>query len=76
MKLKKIIMESLTGFIIWTILLSPYMIFVVKTTFEQYVSWVGMQAILVPLIAPIVFRITKKVEIENLKKDIEELEKL
>ena len=60
MKLKKIIMESLTGFIIWTILLSPYMIFVVKTTFEQYVSWVGMQAILVPLIAPIVFRITKK----------------
>ena len=59
MNLKKILLEAVTGFIFWTLFLTPYMIFIVQTTTEQYISWLGMQGILVPVIAPIVFRMTK-----------------
>jgi hypothetical protein len=38
------------------------MFLIVKNTWEQYISWLGMQFILVPIIAPIVFTITEKVQ--------------
>ena len=57
--IKRFITEAIVGFVVWTLALTPYMWFVVKTTFDQYIAWVGMQATLVPIIAPFVFRITK-----------------
>jgi len=62
MNIKKILLEAIIGFILWTFFLTPYMMFVVKTTWEQYILWLGMQALIVPIIAPIVFRVTKYVE--------------
>ena len=53
---KRFLVEALAGFIFWTVALTPYMLFVVKVTFEQYVSWIGMQLILVPPIAPLSVR--------------------
>lgn len=42
------IKDAVASFMFWTIFLTPYMLFVVKTTKEQYLAWVGMQAIIVP----------------------------
>lgn len=58
MKIKHIVFESLFGFILWTLFLSPYMIFIVQTTIHQYITWLIMQLILVTPIAPVVFRLT------------------
>lgn len=52
MKVEKFLAKALAGFIFWTVVLTPYMLFVVRVTFEQYVSWIGMQFILVPPLAP------------------------
>ena len=60
-KLKKFAIEALLGFILWTLFLTPYMWFIVKTTIEQYTSWLMMQAVIVPLIAIIVVNITNKI---------------
>lgn len=46
--LKQFLKDAVISFLYWTLTLTPYMIFVVKTDFQQYVAWVGMQAILVP----------------------------
>ena len=51
-KVKKFLVEALAGFIFWTVALTPYMLFIVKVTFKQYLSWIGMQLILVPPLAP------------------------
>lgn len=69
MKIKEILLEAVIGFIFWTLFLTPYMVIVVKTTTTQYISWLGMQAILVPIIAPVVFWITKKVKSKLLKEE-------
>ena len=57
-RIKIFLVEAIAGFILWTLALTPYMLWVVKTTNDQYIAWLGMQAILVPIIAPFVFRIT------------------
>lgn len=62
MKGKKIVVQALVGFALWTAFLTPYMLFVTKVSLEQYAFWLLMQAVLVPVIAPIVFRITAKAE--------------
>lgn len=59
---KKILLEAVFGFILWTLFLTPYMIFVVRTSLEQYMLWLGMQACLIPPLAPLVFKITKCIE--------------
>jgi membrane protein DedA with SNARE-associated domain len=56
--IKKFLLQAVVGFALWTGFLTPYMLFVTRVTFEQYLFWLLMQAILVPLIAPIVFRAT------------------
>jgi len=61
MNWKKTIISSVVGAILWTVCLTPYVWFVTKMTIDQYISWLGMQFILVPLIAPIVFWGTEKV---------------
>lgn len=61
MNWKKTLISSVVGAILWTICLTPYVVFVTKMTPEQYISWLGMQFVLVPLIAPLVFWGTEKV---------------
>jgi len=58
-KIKKYLMEGIIGCILWTILLTPYVLLVTKMTTFQYISWVIMEIILIIPLAPIVFRITK-----------------
>jgi hypothetical protein len=60
--IKKYLLQAVVGFALWTAFLTPYMLFVTRVTFDQYLFWLLMQAILVPLIAPIVFRVTVKCE--------------
>lgn len=60
-KCKKYLVESICGFILWSIFLTPYMFLIVKVDFTQYLAWLSMQIFLVTPIAPIVFRITKYV---------------
>lgn len=57
MNWKKIFVEAIAGFIGWTSLLTPYMVFVVRVTFRQYLSWILMQIILVPFIAPVDYQV-------------------
>jgi len=60
MDIKKTLISSIVGAITWTALLTPYVVFITKMTWTQYLSWLGMQFILVPLISPIVFWITER----------------
>lgn len=52
--------SAIVGAVGWTIFLTPYVLFVVGMTMEQYLSWLVMEFVLVPPVAPIVFYITKK----------------
>lgn len=52
-------MEGIIGCILWTIFLTPYMLYVTKMTVIQYTSWIFMEVILIIPLSPIVFRITK-----------------
>ena len=52
-------MEGVIGCILWTILLSPYMLLITKMTAIQYILWIVMEIILIIPLAPIVFRLTK-----------------
>ena len=49
---RKFLLEALAGFIFWTVILSPYMIFVVKVDVSQYWKWAIMQIILIAPFAP------------------------
>ena len=60
--IKQFIKDAIISFIYWTLALSPYMIFVVKTSLEQYIAWVGMQAILVPPLGAIFSIIARKLK--------------
>jgi membrane protein DedA with SNARE-associated domain len=61
MKVKKFLIEAFCGFVLWTGLLTPYMIFVMATTVEQYLSWIIMQAVVVPPVSVAVINITNKI---------------
>lgn len=61
MKGKRMLIEALCGFVFWTLFLTPYMVFVTKMSLEQYISWIGMQLILVPPISIVVMYLTNKV---------------
>lgn len=52
-RITKFSLQALGGFIFWTGSLTPYMIFIVHTSFQQYIKWFGMQLILVPVLAPL-----------------------
>lgn len=58
-KIKRFLIEGVIGCILWTILLTPYMLLVTRMTTMQYLSWVLMEVILIIPLAPVVFRITK-----------------
>lgn len=59
-RLKKVVFEALIGFVLWTAILTPYVLFVTQMTFNQYLSWLLMQAIIVPPVAVVVLRITNR----------------
>jgi len=59
--IKKFILEALLGFILWTIMLTPYMLLVVKIEINQYVSWLSMQGLIVPFCSIVAINVTNKV---------------
>lgn len=61
-KLKGILIEAIVGFIFWTTSLTPYTLIVMQVTLTQYLQWVLMEAILVPPLAILAFRLTYKVK--------------
>jgi len=60
-KIAEVIISALLGAALWTIALTPYVVLVTRMTIEQYKSWIVMEFILVPPVAPIVFWVTKRV---------------
>ena len=52
-QLRKTLLQALAGFVFWSITLTPYMIDFVDTNREQYWRWIGMQVLIVPILAPI-----------------------
>ena len=57
---KNYLKEAGTGFVLWTLFLTPYMVLVTRVSLGQYISWLVMQAVLVPPIAVLVYRITNR----------------
>ena len=58
MKFKKLLLEAALGFCLWTGILTPYVLLVTQMTVNQYLSWLLMQAIIVPPVAIAVLRVT------------------
>ena len=58
MNLKTLFIEAILGFVLWTLFLTPYVLLVTSMSLNQYLSWLLMEAILVPPIAVFVVRIT------------------
>jgi membrane protein DedA with SNARE-associated domain len=57
---KKFIVEAVVGFVLWTAILTPYVLLVTLMTLSQYLSWLLMQAIIVPPVAIVVVRVTNR----------------
>lgn len=60
--LKQFLKDAVISFLYWTLTLTPYMVFVVKTDFQQYIAWVGMQAVLVPPLGAVFSIIARKLK--------------
>jgi len=60
--IKQFIIDAIASFIYFTATLTPYMIFIVKTTLEQYLAWLVMQAVLVPPLGAIFSIIARKLK--------------
>lgn len=60
--IKQFATDAIISFFYWTLVLSPYMIFVVKANFEQYIAWVAMQIILVPPLGAVFSIIARKMK--------------
>jgi len=67
-KILKTLIQSFAGCILWTIFLTPYMLFIIGISIQQYVSWFSMQWVLVPFIAPVVIYLTSKIETRIMRK--------
>jgi len=51
---RKTIVTAIAGFVFWTVILTPYMIYVVKVSTQQYWRWMfGTQLILILILSPI-----------------------
>lgn len=60
--LKQFLTDAVISFLYWTLTLTPYMVFVVKTDFQQYIAWVGMQAVLVPILGAVFLIIVRRLK--------------
>lgn len=52
-QVRTILLQALAGFLFWTTTLTPYMVFFVDTDWGQYWRWIGMQLLIVPILAPL-----------------------
>ena len=57
--IRNLILEAIVGAVGWTIALTPYMFLIVKVSSQQYLYWVIMEFVIVPPVAPFIFRLTK-----------------
>ena len=58
-KIKQLIRDGVISFFYWTIVLTPYMVFAMKVSLAQYMTWIVMQVVLVPVLgafSAVVFR--------------------
>jgi hypothetical protein len=62
---KQFVIDAVVAFIFYTATLTPYMLFIVKTTFDQYLTWLVMQAILVPPLGAIFAMIVRKIKLRG-----------
>lgn len=69
-KIMKFLVQAIMGFILWTLILTPYMFLVTGITFDQYMFWLLMQGIIVPPTSIMVAHFTDKVYSKILKKMI------
>jgi hypothetical protein len=60
--IKQFIIDAIISFIYWTVVLTPYMVLVVKTNIKQYIAWLSMQALLVPPLGAIFSIIARKIK--------------
>ncbi|MCX6764389.1 MAG: hypothetical protein NTU58_01640 [Candidatus Nealsonbacteria bacterium] len=60
--IKQFIKDAITSFVYWTVVLTPYMIFIVKIDFKQYIAWISMQAILLPPLGAVFSIIVRKLK--------------
>lgn len=58
--MKRFLIDALVSFIYWTGCLTPYMVCIVGIKWDQYLAWVGMQAILVPPLGALFSKIVRK----------------
>ena len=45
---KVFLLQAFAGFFYWTVILTPYMVFIVGVDWLQYFKWLGMELILIP----------------------------
>jgi hypothetical protein len=57
---KQFVKDAIVSFIYWTAVLSPFMIFVMKIGFSQYIVWLSMQIIIVPPLGAVFSIIIRK----------------
>ena len=67
-KIKQFAIDAIAAFVFYTLTLTPYMLLVVKTTWEQYAAWLVMQAVLVPPLGAIFAIIARKIKLKSVKK--------
>lgn len=59
----RFVKDAVISFIYWTTVLTPYMVFVVKTSPYQYVAWLGMQAVLIPILGALFLALIRKLKL-------------
>lgn len=67
-KIKQFVVDAVAAFVFYTLALTPYMLLVVRTTQEQYVAWLVMQAVLVPPVGAVFAIIARKIKLKSGKK--------
>lgn len=64
---RKFVVSAVVGSVVWSLTLTPYVIFVLGMDVGQYTMWLLMQFIIVPPIAPLVYFLTERVNRKILK---------
>jgi len=59
-KIKEFTLISIIGFAVWTICLTPWMLFVTRMTIDQYLMWLLAAVLLNPPISIIAVKVTNR----------------
>lgn len=57
----RFIIDSILAFLFYTAAFTPYMIFIVKMSLEQYLAWIVMEITIVPPLGAIFSIIVRKI---------------